>query len=221
MAVDMDFIDGFLRRVEGYMLRGYIPCKRLSDGKGKNYVGPPGTPPDGVQFAATGQAWEFAAMGASGVTIATGVDLGQTGRATLVGYGLAAEYADLYLPYYGKKRDEALSALHEKPLIVSEECAKATDTALHTGYLQGVIRRYNQDGPKTPFESLPREAQAAIFSLLYQNGCSGGPKKNPGAWQSLVAGNWVKAAGVFMAASQWQGYQDRRKSEGKLLLEVA
>jgi hypothetical protein len=217
----MAYIDEFLRQVEGYMLRGYIPCNRLSDGKGKNYIGPDGTDSSGVQYAATGLPSAFAAMGASGVTIATGVDLGQTSRATLTGYGLTEDYADLYLSYYGKKRNDALQALFEKPFAVSEECAKATDAAVHSGYLQGVIRRYDQDKPKTPFEQLPRGAQAVIFSLLYQNGCAGGPKKNPAAWQALVDGNWVKAGGIFMAASAWQGYQDRRKAEGKLLLGVA
>ena len=103
---DMAYITDFLTKVEGpRQVRGYVPCNRISDGKGRNYIGAVGVPPCGVQYPATGDPSGFRAMGASGVTVATGCDLGQTDIPTLKAYGLTDE--DLLCkrdPYIGLKK---------------------------------------------------------------------------------------------------------------------
>ncbi len=100
-------------KVEGpRQVRGYVPCNRISDGKGRNYIGAVGVPPCGVQYPATGDPSGFRAMGASGVTVATGCDLGQTDIPTLKAYGLTDEDLLCKLdPYIGLKKSAALQRL--------------------------------------------------------------------------------------------------------------
>ena len=60
MAIAMEFIRNFLKKWETRQLIGYIPCEK------RNYRGAPGE--------------GFEPIGQSGVTIATGLDLGQQTR---------------------------------------------------------------------------------------------------------------------------------------------
>lgn len=209
--IDLPYIQAFLRRpgIEGpQQLKGYVPCNKTGGGTA-NYRG-----------AESGSPGGFSAMGASGVTIATGADLGQTTRATLVGYGLDPYHADLFTPYYGLKRDDALIALYKRPLTIGRDTAEALDTTLHAGYLTLVAARYDRDNPATPFADLPRQAQAVIFSYLYQRGAGGGPRNAKNTWAALLRGDWADASARFCNAGLWDGYHGRRAMEGKLLLEV-
>lgn len=80
MALQLDYMWEFLATVEGDCFTcGYVPSNRVSDGKGRNYVGriiPAAS--KYPKYISTGEPSEYTAMGASGVTIATGCDLGQT-----------------------------------------------------------------------------------------------------------------------------------------------
>jgi len=223
MPIDLAEIRAFLNRpgIEGpQVLRGYIPCKRLSDGRGRNYIGPEGTAPLGVEYPAAGDPGGYAAMGVSGVTIATGVDLGQTDAQALVRGGLEPGIANTLRPYFGLRQNAALHKLHALPLAVSPDAACALDNAT-LGVHAGLIgRRYDSDRPATAFAELPRQAQAAIFSLLYQRG-TGVAGKAPNTWAALVAGDWRGAAALLCDASLWDGYQLRRRMEGALLKEIA
>lgn len=66
------------------------------------------------------------AIGQSGVTVSSGVDIGQRSAEDLKKLGLT-EYHDLYwklLPYTEKRKENAIAALKEKPLeITAEEAA--------------------------------------------------------------------------------------------------
>ena len=195
--VDMEKIVEFLWDVEGKRkLVGYVPCYE------GNYNG--SRKPDG-----------FTAMGASGVTIGTGVDLGQTSVAELRGYGLGARAVGIYEPYIGKKRVAALDALYRKPLQVSESVAIETDDAVHGGYLRTyVIPAYNK-ASSVPYDKLPWQAQAVIMSLCYQKGCGGVRRDWPRTWGYLVAQDWCSASNELK--NGFVQYAGRRRKEGKLL----
>lgn len=202
---DLQFISNFLSKVEGRrQTRGYIPCHTRTGSA--NYLG-------------SGNPANYTAMGASGVTIATGCDLGQTDRETLLGYGLDAGICDQFQPYIGKKKGSAILALHKAPLIITEFAAEKTDLAVHSGYLARYVRPAFEKASGVSFDSIPREAQAVIMSVCFQKGCGGVRKDWPRLWGYLIRQDWPGAARELLTG--FKQYRNRRREEGKLLLELA
>lgn len=200
--INHDLIEQVLSKLEGpCQTIGYIPCYK---GAGtRNYRGD--TDPAG-----------YTAMGASGVTIATGCDLGQTESAVLTGYGLDPDVVELYRPYFGLRKEKAIRALHNRPLRITMEQARATDRAVHDGYMRRyVIPAYEKDSAFS-FASLPGEAQAVIMSLCFHKGCHGVRRDLPAVWQALTAGEWAAAGAILVAGGL--PYASRRRYEGELLL---
>ena len=217
---DIEYISDFLTRVEGpRQRRGYVPSIRLSDGKGRNYIGPAGTDPLGVQFPATGNPAGFEAMGASGVTIATGCDLGQTDVATLRAYGLPDAIINSLTPYIGLKTSRAIAKLAQLPLAVSPDAAAEIDHCVHRGYLDRFVRPAYEKAAGVSFDSLPKQAQAVIFSCCFQKGCGGVRRDWPKLWGYLTRQDWSGAAHELKYG--FTQYAGRRRIEGELLGEIA
>lgn len=207
MPIYTDKIRSVLTRFEGaQQVTGYIPCNKKSGGTA-NYKGGPN--PD-----------NYVPMGISGVTIATGVDLGQTSAAALLKMGVRQTTVNDLKVYLGKQKFEAVKVLHEFPLTVSLSVANELDECMHKYHI-GIIRdRYDRDAGKGTFETLPWQAQAVIVSILYQRGV-GSPSKFLGTWNVLVSQKWADAAKRFQNPALWNGYQSRRTAEGKILEELA
>lgn len=203
---DLRCISSFLSTVEGRrQTRGYIPCNKKSGGTA-NYTGGPN--PE-----------NYIAMGASGVTIATGCDLGQTTASTLAAYGLPQSVISAFLPYIGKKKADAINVLHKQPLVISPQAAEQTDMAVHKGYLDRYVRPAWEKAAKASFDGLPAQAQAVIMSVCFQKGCGGVRKDWPKLWGCLVNQDWHGAAGELLTG--FTQYKNRRQTEGRLLLELA
>lgn len=202
MAIDYPYISAFLSTVEGTrQTTGYIPCNLLTGGSA-NYKG--GPKPERYQ-----------AMGASGVTIATGCDLGQTDAKTLTSYELDPAIIGVFSPYFGKKQRAAIDFLHRYPLVISQDAALQTDLAIHKGYLNRyVIPAYEKDSG-IRYADLPKEAQAVIMSICFQKGVGGTRRGAPKTWAYLCNANWKAAASELQTG--FSSYQNRRKAEGKLL----
>lgn len=216
---DIAYISDFLIRVEGpRQRRGYVPSRRRLDGKGRNYIGPNGTDPLGAQFPSTGDPAAFVAMGASGVTIATGCDLGQTDASTLRGYGLDEAVIRQFTPYLGLKKSSALNKLFAAPLAISKADATATDHAVHAGYLDRYVRPAYDRASAVPFSELPKQAQAVIFSCCFQKGCTGVRRDWPKTWGYFITQNWCAAANELLHG--FRQYAQRRAIEGRLLKEL-
>lgn len=205
MPLETSFISGFFGTVEGQRQSvGYIPCHRLAGGTA-NYKGH-GSPTD------------YRAMGASGVTIATGCDLGQTNAETLYSYGLADSIVNCLVPYIGKKRDDALNVLHRIPLTISADTAEAIDLAVHGGYIRRyVIPAFERDCAKMRFADIPKQAQAAIASICFQKGVGGTKRDAPNTWTAFVRCDWNDAASRLCNRALWNEYQNRRVKEGEML----
>lgn len=202
---DIYYISSFLSKVEGSrQTRGYVPCHKKSGGTA-NYRG-------------QGDPAGYTAMGASGVTIATGCDLGQTSVELLGSYNLAPSIIDDFSPYIGLKKSAALAALHAAPLTISEQAAEATDMAVHLGYLRRfVIPTYENDSGRI-FAMLPKQAQAVIMSLIFQKGAGGVRREWPKTWKHLCSQDWEAAAHELLTG--FTQYRERRRTEGRLLLEI-
>lgn len=206
MPIAIASITEFLRRpgIEGpQQVRGYIPCRP------RNYYG---------DVPTTG----YIAIGASGVTIATGVDLGQREADEMIAWGLSEGIVNALRPYIGAKKRAAaaIAALHRLPLSVSRETADEIDAAVHAGYLRSYILPLYDAAAARPFADLPPQAQAAIMSLCYQRGPAWPRRHAPNTWAAFLRGDWADASRRLRTRSYWDGYQDRRALEGKHLSEL-
>ena len=137
------YICSVLARCEGKAIcRGYVPCKL-----GTWY---PGGPDKGEP------------LGASGVTVATGVDLGQQNAAGLA--GLAPDLLKKLFPYLGLKRGAAMDKLREAPLALTPEEAAGIDRVIHERYIDEAAALFGREA----FDRAPPQAQAVAVSLHYQ-----------------------------------------------------
>lgn len=191
MSIDIVYIRAVLERFEGKAIAaGYVP--RGQDGK---------------------------PLGASGVTVATGLDLGQQSRAGLEGMGLPVAVINRLAPYLGVKSLEAQYLLARAPLRLSPEEVEAVDRAVHAAYIDAAARLFG----RAAFAAAPKEAQAVAVSLHYQFGAPF-RKASPAleqAWQSLQQGAWRDAAETLRDPSGWsvphRQYLKRRQAEADLL----
>ena len=200
MPIHTDFIIDFLRRHENLpphfkpILKGYVPNNK------------------GVPIAQ------------SGVTIATGCDLGQQTPDGLLKMGVPTTLLSRLAPYCGLRRQDAMAKLASLPLTISEADANAIDTAVISSYISEVQSRFDRDAgravafPAWRFAGRPKEVQAATVSLRYQLGFGGFPK----TWVMLVAGDYHGAIAELRDPARWGGkYMNRRRDEADLLAEVA
>lgn len=203
---DIAFISDFLAKVEGpRQTAGYIPCFARTGGTA-NYRGGPNP-------------GNYTAMGASGVTIATGCDLGQTDIATLKGYGVNDNFLlEILKPYIGLKKNAAIQKLHQSPLAISSAHAELLDHSVHGGYLDRYARPAYEKKSRVKFDDLPLQAQAVVMSVCFQKGCGGVARDWPKLWGYLTTQNWKSAA--YELKHGFKQYTTRRKIEGALLEEL-
>ncbi len=217
MAIEASKIFDWLPNVEGSMVcRGYIPCYRLDasgrrTGRTVNYKGAESGTPSSVE-----------AMGASGVTIGCGVDLGQQTEAGLRRWGCPTELVMRLLPYIGRKRKAAAVALYAAPLELSREETEMLTRAEQVGYLEDVVLPWwRKFAPQRPFETLPWQAQTVVYSLVYQCGVAGALRRGPVTLGRIRDGRYMAAARALQDRSGWPDYQARRATEGRLLATVS
>ncbi len=204
MAIFISYISDFLNLdgVEGpRQTRGYIPARP------GNFYGRPDQDPS-----------RYTAIGASGVTIATGCDLGQTDIPTLEGYGLSSNLASKLSPYIGLKKARAINKLAERPLIISTEEAAEIDHCVHAGYLRRYVQPAYNRASAVPFEDLPEQAQAVVFSVCFQKGCGGVRRDWPKLWRFLTTQDWTCA--VNELENGFSQYKLRRRIEARILREL-
>lgn len=204
---DIEKISNFLTQVEGpRQTVGYIPCY-LTTGGSANYKGGPN--PE-----------RYTAMGASGVTIGTGCDLGQTSIAELQGYGLTDNsLLGILSPYIGLKKIAAIQKLRQNPLVISMTNAEKLDHAVHGGYLSRYVRPAYEKKSRAKFDDLPWQAQAVVMSVCFQKGCGGVARDWPKLWGHLCACNWSGAANELR--NGFTNYLGRRRQEAELLEGIA
>ena len=198
MPVHTEFIRAFLTRWETRRTAAYIPCRRRNV-TGRNRIEDCGD-----------------VIGASGVTVGTGLDLGQQNEADLRRMGLSGPLIRRFSPYLGKRRAEAVAALAAAPLALSETECDACDAAVHADYIRRAAARYDREAP-APFADRPPEAQAVIVSLFYQLG--DGTTRYPKTWRLLCAADWEEAADELRTG--FSRYANRRADEGRLLERLA
>ena len=199
--INRNYIVSVLARFEGKAItRGYIPCQR-----GTWYGG---NDPD-----------RGAPLGASGVTIATGVDLGQQSLAGLRSMGISPSTLAVLEPYIGLKRQDALNKLKANPFTLTREQVDEIDHAVHDRYINKAAALF---GP-ADFTKAPKEVQAIAVSLHYQFGT---PRRHESpalekAWNSMKQGSYKEAADYLRNEELWsvshRTFMTRRRSEANIL----
>lgn len=154
----------------------------------------------------------------SGVTIATGFDLGQRNEGDLRSLGLDARVIAAFRPYLGIKGAEAAALLKKNPLSISSIHARDIDQKVKAEHIRRV--RYNYDsaaGNTVKFNDLPPAAQTVIMSVSFQYG----PQlmvETPLFWKAVTTQNWVEAIEILNFFKD--EHLTRRRREAALLESI-
>jgi len=150
----------------------------------------------------------------SGVTIASGFDLGQRKLSDLK--KLPEHIRDKLKPYLGLKGKEAekiaskLEITEAEGNIINEFAKNEAITKLRTKW---------EKTTGTSFNDLSREQATVLTSVAFQHGDL--ETKTPNFWKQTTSGNWVDA---YKNLLDWDGtgeasrYQTRRENEAAYLL---
>ena len=156
-----------------------------------------------------------AAVSKSGVTIATGFDLGQRSESDLQQLQLGASLMAKLKPYLGLKGAAAQAALKQTPLSISTTEAEAIDKAVKLAHVRQLKTKYNTAaGNEKKFDELPSQAQTVITSVSFQYGIHLGIKA-PKFWKAATTQDWPEAAKVLRSFGD--AYPTRRRKEAMLL----
>lgn len=122
----------------------------------------------------------------SGVTIATGFDIGQRSSDDL--HLLLPEQIALKLTHYcGAKGMQAAALLANSPLLLTEPETKVIDTCVKAQLVKSLVHKYNRVS-SVPFGNLPECAQTVIASVAFQYGNLA--KRCPTFWGLVITQNW-------------------------------
>lgn len=177
----------FLRSVEGFELKGYIP----EDNDGN-------------------------VIGQSGVTIASGLDLGQQNRESLEAIGIPTYLIDKFERYFGLTRENAKKQLAENPLSIEQEEADFIDKVLMNYDFNRLGQEWNRtqdlDNGGVDWNSLEPEKQSVLLSVFRQYGNTG---EFPKFWGFTTSGDW--GAAIDELRDFKDDYGPRRNIEADLL----
>jgi len=152
----------------------------------------------------------------SGVTVATGFDLGQRNVTDLVKLNLSASLIEKLRPYLGAKKAEAADNLKKKPLMLTPSQANEIDKVVKSAHIKKVINNYNSkiSDKETRFEDLPSGIQTAITSVSFQYGPNL-QSSTPDFWDAVTKNNWNKTKEILNDFGD--RYPSRRKLEADLI----
>ena len=151
----------------------------------------------------------------SGVTVATGVDLGQRSEASIDALDIPDALKAKLKPYAGMKKQAAVDFLDSNPLSITAEEASALDQAIKGGAAAELRNRYNQAVPESSprFDDLSREAQTVICSVAFQYG-SNLERRTPNFWRACTQNRWSDLLGELRNFGD--DYTTRRNKEADL-----
>lgn len=154
----------------------------------------------------------------SGVTVATGFDLGARNEQDLKKLSFTPTLINKLKPYLGMKSTVAMNFVRAKPLLLNKIEADTIDKAAKSSITALLVRKYNTaiKPPQKTFIFLPKEAQTVIASVYYQYGDLS--TEAPKFWKTVTSQDWTKAVDIL------NNFQDRhptrRKKEAVLLKKI-
>lgn len=159
-----------------------------------------------------------AGVSKSGVTIATGFDLGQRNEADLKKLGLSLALVNKLKPYLGRKSKDAKDVLKKTPLIITGSQAQEINKAVKKQHIDSIKNKYNLAvGGKKKFDDIPAEAQTVIVSVSFQYG-AGLAIRAPKFWKAATSQDWKEC--IKLLKNFGDAYPTRRMKEATLLGKI-
>lgn len=150
----------------------------------------------------------------SGVTIATGFDLGARNIKDLE--GLPQDLQSKLAPYLGLQGQNAAAMLRQRPLEITAKEAKQIDKMSKGAAVNKLQREWNKRAEETggkKFEDLSSAQQTIAASVAFQYGSL---SKTPNFRKAMQSGDWSKA--INELENFGDSYGSRRKSEAQYLM---
>jgi murein DD-endopeptidase MepM/ murein hydrolase activator NlpD len=156
----------------------------------------------------------------SGVTVATGFDLGCRDARALQQLGLSQDLRTRLSKYLGKQGSAAERFLATYPLTITQADADEIDVASKKSAASTVIKSYNRavanKSGLLSFEQLPGEAQTVIASVAFQYGDLS--ERTPKFWKAVTAQRWKDVIEELLHFGD--RYDTRREKEAALLRKM-
>ena len=155
----------------------------------------------------------------SGVTVATGFDLGQRNEADLKKLKLSKTLIDKLKPYLGLTKKNAIDAIKKKPLMINDVQALEIDKNVKSSHVISIENKYNAAIEKdaVKFKDLPAEAQTVIASVSFQYGINL-QRKAPLFWKAVTSQDWKETGNIL--DNFGDAYNSRRKLESELIKKI-
>ena len=153
-------------------------------------------------------------LDSSGVTIATGFDVGQYSTNDLKKMGIPHDLIGIlepYCEYIGQEAEEIMDAMG--PPQITETEAFELDKASHARTLDLLKKKYNKVA-ECCFEALHPQIQTAIASVAFQYG-TGLNRRTPMFWKQITGHDWTAA--IANLKNFGDKYPSRRKLEAGLI----
>lgn len=150
----------------------------------------------------------------SGVTIATGFDLGARNDRDLRKIGLNPTLIGKLYPYLGRQSTSAYEYLQQHPLQVTDNEAKTIDFGVKSLLIEKLIGRYDE-ASLLAFCSLPACWQTVIASVEFQYGSI--KKACPTFWRYVIDQRWNDAIDELNAFGD--NYGSRRRQEAEYAIQ--
>lgn len=153
----------------------------------------------------------------SGLTVATGFDVGQMSEEELMRSPLSDEIKAKLSPYVGKKGQDALALTNEMgvPNITPDQ-SSMIDAYSHKRTLDSLKSNYNKSSGKN-FDDLSSEQQTVVASVGFQYG-SNLESATPGFWKQVTTDDWDGAHSNLRDFKD--KYPSRRNLEADLIKPI-
>jgi GH24 family phage-related lysozyme (muramidase) len=148
-------------------------------------------------------------LGKSGVTVASGYDLGQKSLSDLE--GLSESLIEKLAPYLGVKGKQADAIANN--LILTKAEADIINQFSKEKELEKISKKW-KDATGTEFSELDGNKQTVIASVAFQYG-SNLDKATPNFWKQVTSGDWKGAKENLLDFGD--AYSSRRKREASLI----
>lgn len=178
----------FIERMEGTRQEGYVPMDKNGNVFGK-----------------------------SGVTIASGFDIGQRSVNGLQKLNFNNTLFNKLQPYCLLKREQAVEQLNQIPLFCTENEVLEINQRVKARSLKLLMNKFDKETNGIKFMQMPCNAQTALASFAFQWGFAFGDRKHPVLWNHFLNADYSSAA-QYMRAQQRYSY--RRGEEAKLLEDI-
>jgi LysM repeat protein len=150
----------------------------------------------------------------SGVTVGTGVDIGQMSAADIGALDIPQGLKQKLAPYAGLIGQNAVNFLYGHPLHLTQDETNTLDRVVTQNTIGGVANRFNLASPGNSFANLPPAARTVVADVAYQYG-SNLAQRLPNFWSDVTAGRWDSAAQKLRNFGD--RYPTRRNAEADLL----